>query len=254
MKKPNIIFRPMTLEENIDLIKWSYFEENGSLDVHNYTIQYFEQLSGLEKLAKEEIYKKIEEVVTSNYYLSVNKINDEVKRYNDIWKAYNDLYFNELTNYLNIEWPEEKQTIDASVGLIPVFPRNIDSFSFSISTDVSVEKLVGVAAHEALHFLWFEKWKQLFPDADRKELDAPHLPWQYSEMVVDPVLNSKEIYNVLHVKEKAYDSFYNLENNGVSIMNELTEIYNKPISVEEKIVKGYEYIFNALDLTNQRLK
>ena len=34
----------MTLEENIETIKWAYYEDNGALSVHYYTIEYFSEL------------------------------------------------------------------------------------------------------------------------------------------------------------------------------------------------------------------
>ena len=42
---PKVAFRPMTLDENIDVIDWAYFENNGSLDVHNYVLEYYPELS-----------------------------------------------------------------------------------------------------------------------------------------------------------------------------------------------------------------
>ena len=72
---PTIKFRKMTLQENIDVIKWAYYECNGVLSVHDYTIQYFSQLADLDKNAsKEDVYKKIEEVVTEDYKNIVKKL------------------------------------------------------------------------------------------------------------------------------------------------------------------------------------
>ena len=44
MNIPKIKFIPMTLSENIEIIKWAYFENNKNLDVHHYTINYFPEL------------------------------------------------------------------------------------------------------------------------------------------------------------------------------------------------------------------
>ena len=105
---------------------------------------------------------------------------------------------------MNIKWPNNLKEISATVGLIPVFPRYLDNFSFSIGTGVDDSKLLEVCAHETLHFLWFEKWKQIHPETPRREYDSPYLVWQYSEMVTDPILNNKpfstiffEVYNYL---------------------------------------------------------
>lgn len=48
MALPKIMFKEMTLQENIDVIKWAYFENNGALSVHDFTIKYFPQLANLD--------------------------------------------------------------------------------------------------------------------------------------------------------------------------------------------------------------
>ena len=35
---PKIKFTEMTLEENINIIKWAYYEKNEALSIHDYTI------------------------------------------------------------------------------------------------------------------------------------------------------------------------------------------------------------------------
>ena len=99
---PKIIFREMTLEENINIIKWEYFEKDEPLNIHELVINQFKELKDLnENLSKEEIHEIIEQVVTKYYNKNKDVIKQEVKRYNDIWNNYNDLYFIELTKYLN---------------------------------------------------------------------------------------------------------------------------------------------------------
>lgn len=68
MNVPKLKFKKMTLKENIDTIKWAYYEDNGVLSVHDFTIQYFPQLANLDKdLSHKEVYKIIEQVVKENY-------------------------------------------------------------------------------------------------------------------------------------------------------------------------------------------
>lgn len=76
MALPKIMFKEMTLQENIDVIKWAYFENNGALSVHDFTIKYFPQLANLDTtLSRNESYKVIEEIVTNDY----NKYKDRIK-------------------------------------------------------------------------------------------------------------------------------------------------------------------------------
>jgi hypothetical protein len=253
MKYPKIIFEPMTLEKNIDTIKWAYFESNGSLDVHSNLLNYFPELKKLEGIDdKNIIYKKIEEVVTNDYKKYEERIKSETERYNKIWESYNDRYFEALSKYLNANFKEDLKNIRAYVGLTPVFPRYLDTCSFSVATGLSDEWIISTCAHETCHFMWFNKWKELYPDCPRREYDSPYIPWQYSEMVVDPILNSKEINSIINVKCRAYDSFYEMMDNDKYVMDNLREIYNENISIEEKITKGYDYIKPLFEINKRK--
>ena len=77
MNIPKIKFIPMTLSENIEVIKWAYFENNKNLDVHHYTIDYFPELKEFDSSSSNEvIHKKIEEVVTKDYNTYIDKITE----------------------------------------------------------------------------------------------------------------------------------------------------------------------------------
>ena len=243
---PKIKFRKMTIEENIDIIKWFYFRNNDFLDIKYYMMLLFPELKNIDKiLSKKEVYKKIEEVVTYNYKENENQIEEEVKRCDTIWSKYNDIYMNAISDYLNINW-SNIDTIDASIGLIPVFPRNLDNNSFSISIDISEDALIETCAHETLHFIWFQKWKKLFPWCSKEKFNSPYLQWQYSEMVVDPILNSEDIKRILPIKANAYDSFYGLKDGKDNVMDNLKIIYKEQTSIENKIINGYNYLCKVL--------
>lgn len=101
MKTPKLKFRKMSLQENIELIKWAYYENDDLFNIHNFTIKCFPELENLDKkLSKEEINQIIENVVRESYEKHKNEIEKEIQRYNAIWQPYNDLYFKTLSNYL----------------------------------------------------------------------------------------------------------------------------------------------------------
>ena len=53
---PKIIFKPITLEENIKIIQNFYFEEDKKSDFHNLLCEYFPELHDIHKnISKEEI-------------------------------------------------------------------------------------------------------------------------------------------------------------------------------------------------------
>lgn len=247
MKVPKIEFKPMTLDENIDIIKWAYYDDNGVLSIHDYTIEYFPELAKIDmNLSQSEVYTIIEKVVSNAYNENKLNIEKEVTKYNSLWKKYNDIYFKTLSDYLEIEWPTKIDIIEGKVGLIPVFPRYLDSFSFAISIKVDDWKIIETCAHETLHFLWFEKWKKLHPETPRREYDSPYIPWQYSEMVTDPILNNKPFIDMFEFEEKGYDSFYEIYDGKSLVMDNLRQIYNKDIPINEKINEGFNYVKNIL--------
>ena len=145
-----------------------------------------------------------------------------------------------------MKWPNELDVIDAKVGLIPVFPRYLDTFSFSVSTGLNDFQLTEICAHETLHFLWFEKWKKIYPETPRREYDSPYITWQYSEMVTDPILNNKPFSDIFDFQEHGYNSFYEMYDGEELVMDNLRKIYGESISVEQKIDKGFKYIKNIL--------
>lgn len=230
---PIVKFRKMTLEENIKIVKDLFNEDTESLDVIRYLNEYFPDIKSI---------KDIDRVVTKEFLEYEKKIEREVIRYNSIWSKINDKYYDKLIKYLNTDWDKNRLNIDALVGLIPVFPRFLDSYSFAVSTNLSEEKIKEVTAHETLHFLWFKKWMELYPDTRREELDSPHIIWKYSEIVTYSILNSKEFLS-FNFNEKGYESFYKLyDKNNKLIIKELKNIYDKDIIIEDKIKEGYDYI------------
>ncbi len=246
--KPRIKFENLGLQENIEIVKWAFYEDNGVLSVHDYTIDYFPLLASVSlDTDKKVVEELIKEVVTKDYKKYEKRIKEETKRYESIWQEYSDRYFEELVKYLGISCD---RVIIAKVGLIPVFPRYLDDFTFCFCTGLDEKKVISTIAHESLHFLWFLKWKELYPDCKRREYDSPYLPWQYSEMVTDPILNNEPFKDILNIEERGYDSFYEIRDGEYLVMDKLRSIYAEDKNIEFKIKEGYEYIKRVLEMNN----
>ncbi len=238
-KKSLIVeFKVMTLEENIDLVKYAYKEKDKTLDTYKYVTGLFPELKEIKMDL--DINKQIEDIVNKRYYDNFDLLNQKITEYSNIWNKYNDIYLKSLSEYFDISNLKVSKII-ANVGIIPIFPRYLDSYSFSIGI-VDEEKLIETTSHEILHFFWFEKWKEMFPNYKKEEFETPNLIWKYSEMVVDPILNSKIFKDIFKINYKAYDSFYSLYDQEVKVMDKLKEIYNENTSISNKILLGYEYI------------
>ena len=230
---PTVKFKVMSLEDNIELVKWALKNSNSTLDLHDSIIYYFPELND----------NNIDEVVSKYYNLKKDEIYSSVSKYSILWEKYNSTYFKKMCKYLNLNNVGINE-FEVTVGYIPVCPRDISNNSFSLNIGYDDATLLRNCAHEILHFLWFKKFKTLYPDIN---IDSPSLAWKYSEMVVDPILNSDEISSVIGVNEKAYDSFYEIKDkDGNYLMEVLKDIYNGDKSIESKIREGYDYICSIL--------
>lgn len=177
--------------------------------------------------------------VVSKYYDNlIEDIESSISRYQRVWNAINDKYMNALEKYLNISWSGSDQFM-ADVGFIPVSPRNLDECSFSITLGIDDDRLINIVSHEVLHFYWFIKFKEVFPNIKRDEYDFPNLPWKYSEMITEAILNSEEVASVTNVKE---DCCYNFDR---KIIDKLINIFESELPIEEKIKQGYVLIKSA---------
>lgn len=249
MNIPKVVFEKYTLEENIAMIKDFYFNSLTDEDTFNpkdYVIEQYPLLSTISNKTKEEQEKIVEEEVTKLYKKLEERIEQRVTHFQEVWDKVGNDYLRELSNYLNIKWPIMLKEISAKVGYVPICPRYLDDYSFVISAMADDFHVREITAHELCHFLWFEKIKEMYPEISREEYDSPYIPWKYSEMVVDPILNSKELNRYLGIEEKAYDEFYELidNDNQKKVMDNLNEIYQKNIPIEEKVKKGYQYVEN----------
>ena len=229
----------MPLEMNIENIKWQFYDK----EFNHYVKKNFQELEALDiSMPKEDGYKIIEQVVRKVYEKEKNKLIEYVNDYNKLWEKYNDKYFFKLSEYFETDFPDNLKEIKAYVGFICVYPRYLDDFSFALCPELNDLELKRITAHETLHFIWFIKWKKLHPETPRDNYEAPHIEWEYSEMVTDPILNNKPFNEILNIKEKGYDRFYKLLDGDELVMDRLRNIYASNKSIEDKIDEGYDYI------------
>ena len=235
-----IIFKKATIEDTFEIIKEFYYQEE--LEVHptkNYLFDYYYELKDIDKnLPKEEKDKIIFDIVKKRYEKISDLMDKQVIHFNELWSKYNDAFIDELSKYLNTSWHSFKDEIIGYVSPVPVFPRYPENLTFYFHPNIDDNKLIEVAAHESTHFLWFKKISEI---NNKKYNDYSHDEWEFSELVVDPILNSKEMYSVLHINEKAYDYFYEQELNGEKIMDHIKKIFLSEKDIDEKIKESYAY-------------
>lgn len=108
---------------------------------------------------------------------------------------------------------------------LPVFPRFLDKFEFCVGYKDTADS-VETSAHEIVHFLWFKKWKEVFPDMEPREYESPRLAWRLSE-IIDPIILQchPKISGLIKPKRWGYTSFENIKIGDVSMTEYFKKIY-----------------------------
>lgn len=243
---PKLKFEKISLEENISIILNAYLNKSDkTLDIHNLLEEYFPELQDIHKIISKKDISTIIKTIVSNYYTSNSQnIDNMCLKYQDIWNKYNDAYFTNLSKYLNKKWPNDLKEIVCYVGMLPFFPRNLDKQTFYINPHLNEKNLTKACAHETLHFLWFKKWQELYPETLKEEFESPHLPWLYSEIVTSPILNNTEFQKIFEFQEKGYSYLSTLYDGKKLVMDKINKIFNSQNNIEDKIKNGYKYLKN----------
>lgn len=142
----------------------------------------------------------------------------------DEWNKLGTTFLKLLSEHFQIDWPGET-SITGHVSILPVFPRFLDEYSFFVGYK-NISSMIEVCAHEILHFLWFKKWKEVFPDIARKEYERPSLVWRLSE-IMDPIILQSHpgISELIKPKGWGYKSFKTKKIGDVGMTEYFKKIY-----------------------------
>lgn len=130
-----------------------------------------------------------------------------------------------LSEHFETEWPEDKPEIVGLITNLPVYPRFLDIYKFGVGYE-NIPKSIEASAHEIVHFLWFKKWKEVFPEMDRREYESPRLAWRLSE-IMDPIILQchPKIKELVKPKGWGYSSFKNIKIGDVGMTEYFKKIY-----------------------------
>lgn len=240
---PKIKFELMSLEEIAGILEWAIIIDKGILPTSNYVLQLYPELQNIKNwknFSSNERSNIIKKLIKDNYINSKHEYKNILCNYKIIWEKYNNDFMNNLSKVLNINWSNELKVINVKAGKIPIYPREIDTHSFYIGK-MEEESFIETVMHECCHFLYFEKWKELFKSWKIEEFESPHIIWHLSEIAIDPILNNSEIQKVYKHNFKAYKNFYSINIDGKNLMETIRDIYNEN-TIENAIIKSYEFI------------
>ncbi len=160
------------------------------------------------------------------YSEHINDIIASKERLEDRWKVVNDKVMKRLAGVMQIKWPE--RDAKAIMTINKVCPRFLKEWYFYVSYFHDVELQKGIILHELTHFLYFEKWKQVFPSSKMEEFEKPHLIWELSEILVYPINRDRELIRLVPKTARAYERYYSIKfGGGENIIKHFTSIYER---------------------------
>ena len=182
---------------------------------------------------------ELNDAVSSIYQSRENelrKVREEAQRK---WDEVEEKVLKEFSNILQKEWKLE--TIPGGISLLPFSTRDLKEKRFDVYFKKDIQSILKTTTHELFHFIYFDKWKEIFPNTSIEEMDYPNPTWALSEIALPIMLNNSKVKNILGIEFKSYPMFENEEYEGESIVLHIKKIYQEN-GIEDFLKKSYEYI------------
>ena len=103
-----------------------------------------------------------------------------------------------------------------------------------------------VIMHETCHFLYFEKWKKLYPKMDSRKFESPHIEWHLSEIIAPIVLNDSRVQRLLKQKAAFYTEYKRIKIDDKTAPRYFTDLYKttKKHGFEKFLEESYQAVKN----------
>ncbi|MCL5239571.1 MAG: hypothetical protein M1286_03840 [Candidatus Marsarchaeota archaeon] len=156
--------------------------------------------------------------------------------YQKVWDPINDGVMQGLSEIIEREWDVDE--VRGYLTLNPICPRFLETSSFQVTYSYAPETTKLVSLHEITHFLYFKKWKEVFPNEDEKKFNSPHLIWALSEILVAPIDNDKRVRGYLSEDARSYSSYYwvKVKDGGrdTNVVEYFEKLYNTMITEKKR--------------------
>lgn len=161
------------------------------------------------------------------------------KRYEKEWKLIEKEFHKVLIIVLNDNWPKEPKESKADLSLAVAFPRYLDTYYFVVAGESAIDRVMNICAHELTHFLYFKKFKELFPEIPKEYYSGNHIEWVLSEILVSIILNDNRFKGIFAEKFGGYKLFYTSKIGDKTIMQIFEEKYEQMIETDKKKFDDY---------------
>jgi len=153
-------------------------------------------------------------------------IENNKTKYRKEWQKVERVFLKTLSEIMEIEWPKNRKTINAMMSINPICPRFLNNWSFSIFYNHKrISHAMEIIMHECCHFLYFEKWKKLYPKMAHKKFESPYPEWHLSEIIAPIILNDARIQKLLKQKAVFYSEHQKLKIERKVVPKYFTDLY-----------------------------
>ncbi|MFH1745189.1 MAG: hypothetical protein ABH881_03420 [bacterium] len=241
MHTPRVKFTNIPLSQEIDWIYGFLFQNDWGWG--KYIIKKHPELKKIYILKTEE--KRIS--FLKKYIVKFKKENKKIIEKNKIkyqkeWQKIEKDFFITLSQITQTDWPKNK-TIKAMISINPICPRFLNNWSFSIFFNFKKKShAIETIMHECCHFLYFEKWKKLYPKMNHKKFESPYIEWHLSELAAPIILNDKRIQKLLKQKAEFYEEHKKIKIKDKTAPQYFTYLYKKNKNFKEFLNISYQII------------
>lgn len=226
MFTPKINFSLISLKLEINLVYFFLFEDKWGWNkkVVNEHPQFKKALNLRSKKSREEYIK--------GYIIRLRTkrqpfLKKQMENYSRNWRKIEKECFIILPEILETSWPKNRKIIKAMLSMNPICPRFINDWSFSLFYKQNPGHMKETILHEVCHFLYFKKWKEVFPKTKRETFEFPYLEWHLSEILAPVILNDPRIQKLLRKEPAFYDEYKKLKINELDVPRYFTNLYKQ---------------------------
>lgn len=198
------------------------------------------RLKGIKKVKD----RKVAELSFFKEFIKTNDINlkNIAETFQCSWDKDGNEFFIRLAEITEADWTGIPKEVIASVSLNSINPRFIQNSTFDLFYGSSLKFAKSTSVHELFHFIYFNKWRQVFPKTKEREFDAPRLIWHLSEMIPKIVLNDQRLQKIFRHEFHSYDIYENAVLDDKPLLSYLQNFYNKRKDFEDFLKNSWDFV------------
>jgi hypothetical protein len=241
---PKVKFRVAPLDKTFPMIHYFLNPPKWDWDWSGAVYSNYPQLKGKLMDAKNKNQRrKIEYAFFKEIFQKEKpQLEKRSKQFQREWDKINDAVMMALSEVTQEDWSKQDIKISAMLSLDPIGLRDLKSRTIELYYKQNLKQMKHVAIHEIFHFIYFRKWKNVFPKSIEKEFEYPYLTWKLSEIVPEIVLNDKRIHKVFKYHFVSYPEYEKALLNGRPLLSYFQEFYDTRVDFEDFLKKSWTFV------------